>query len=316
MSNWIFDGKLERCMVAIPNRVGLLMAATVVRARGRGGPMDAIVFNQTGLQNRGGVGDYFRQLADQLALAGYLVVRYDPTGTGDSEGLGLPDAPLDEYFCAVESGAHAEDAMDVNRWTRATFSPRRLFLWGQCDGALTAMFACEAQPADVSGLILLGLPVLHSSPLEEMRSFDAEMAWRGYLQRATSARSYLRRLRGESDYRFLAGAVKTRLRQLKRRLAARLKPTYKPDHARFNWNFWRAYRHMMELELPLLFLLCELDNETPDFNQEFRAKVLDNTPDSAARCSVVTLPRADHSLMTTDGRERALREMLGWLANR
>jgi pimeloyl-ACP methyl ester carboxylesterase len=86
------------------------------------------------------------QLAGALADAGFIVVRYDRRGTGQSGGRS-ESATLDD---------HAEDARTVVRWlsSRNDVDRRRIAVVGHGDGAWAAMTAA-AREGRISALITL-----------------------------------------------------------------------------------------------------------------------------------------------------------------
>lgn len=306
---------ITRCEVIIPNREGQPMYAVVTAPVEEPPRRRAVVFCQTGLQSKGGVGDYFRWLGDILSARGFHVVRFDQIGTGDSGGEISSGVTIDQYFNLVEAGACVRDTLAVLRWTKRELSTSEIYLWGQCDGAVTAALACARKPEMVTGLILLAMPVLYSDS-GEVRDLDAGVAMRGYLRKLIRVQSYLRLLKGQSDLRLIRGTLASGVRKANRRLQHFLdgftqKST--PDHLRFNWHFWDAFQQLMRGSKPILFLLCEIDNETPDFNHEFRYKVLDKHPEYTQLCTIKELPRADHSLVFEEGRAASSEAILEWL---
>ena len=274
-----------------------------------------VLFCQTGLQSKSGVGDYFRWLGDILSARGFHVVRFDQTGTGDSPGEITTDVTIDQYFNQVESGACVQDTMAVLRWIEREMAVPEIYLWGQCDGAVTAALACAQQPAAIAGLILLAMPVLFSDS-EEVRDLDADVAMRGYLRKLSNAQSYMRLIKGQSDLRLIRGTMASAVRKANRRvhhLFDKFTQKSTPDHQRFNWHFWDAFEQLMRERKQILFLLCEMDNETPDFNNEFRHKVLDRRPEYSQFCTIKNLPQADHSLVFDEGRSASREAILEWL---
>ena len=86
------------------------------------------------------------QLAGTLADAGFIVVRYDRRGSGQSGGRS-ESATLDD---------HADDARTVVRWlsSRKDVDRRRIAVMGHGDGAWTAM-TTAAREGRVSALVML-----------------------------------------------------------------------------------------------------------------------------------------------------------------
>jgi pimeloyl-ACP methyl ester carboxylesterase len=310
---------LRREALSIPNRQGLPMYAVVTRPAGDAEPREVLLFCQAGLQNKTGAGDYFRWLGDQLSGRGATVVRFDQTGTGDSPGEIGDDLELDRYFIKVQSGVSTDDTLDALRWARRTYPGARLYLWGQCGGCISALLACAREPQAVDGLVLLALPVLFSQQLEVVREHDAQVAWIGYLQKLTRPQSYLRLLRGQSEYHLIKAALLSATRNLRKHVLSSvesLRGDPVPDHPQFNHHLWEAFQEVMRQHKPVLLLMARLDNETPEFDDEFKAKVLDHRPAYRKLCSVRYLEQADHSLMLQEGRESSRDAILKWLAAR
>lgn len=312
---------ITRQVAEIPTRSGIPMAAVVTRpaASTPGSAGKAILFCQAGLQNKGGAGDYFRWLADELAAAGHVVVRFDALGTGDSPGEIANDVALEQFFVKIQEGASADDTVDALRWTREQAPGRDIFLWGQCGGCVTALMACAREPALASGLVLLATPVLYSRELGAVRDFDARMARKGYAQKLLQPRAWLRLLRGQSEYKLVLAAAMSVVKGARRRADAlrdRLRREPQPDHPLFNDKMYEAFRKVMRASKPILFLNAELDNETPEFRDAFQHKVLDCQSDYSRLCDVKFIEKADHSLMFMDARRLSRDLMLAWLAAR
>jgi dienelactone hydrolase len=91
----------------------------------------------------------FRDLAFQLARAGVIVVRYDPEGVGDSEGM--PNSTVDfdtEVADARAALAHAR--------ADARVDPDHVFVLGQGTGGGAATVIASSDPK-VAGLLVVGM---------------------------------------------------------------------------------------------------------------------------------------------------------------
>lgn len=306
---------LERRAVSVVSRGGHTMYG-VATSPASGARHKVILFCQAGLQSKSGVGDYFRWLGDRLALQGFHVVRFDPAGTGDSAGQVAQEMLLNNFFLKIQSGVFTEDTLDWVAWCKRTFPNTEIFLWGQCGGCISALMASAEEPRGIGGLILLATPVLFSPTLDIVREYDAMIAGKGYLRKLLQPKSYLRLLSGQSEYQLITGTIQTMLRKGKKKLFNSLETFKKepiPDHAMFNWYLWDAFHEVMRKKKPILFLNAQLDNETPEFNDEFKSKVLDKRRAFSRLCTVAYLRKADHSLMLEEAREYSLEAILRWM---
>ena len=307
--------EIKLSVVSVVSQCGQTMYG-VVHAPASVARNRVLILCQAGLQNKAGVGDYFRWLGDRLAAEGYLVVRFDPSGTGDSTGEVASDLPLNDFFMRIQSGAFKNDTLDWISWARKAFLGMEIFLVGQCGGCISALMACADQPQGIQGLILLATPVLLSTTLDSVREYDALIAGKGYVRKVLQPRSYMRLLGGKSEYRLIVGTVRVFARKAKTRVLGavdfvRREPV--PDHPMFNWHLWEAFLDVMRKKKPILFLNARLDNETPEFNDEFKHKVLDQRPAFAQLCQVEVLEKAEHSLMLPEARQNSLEAITRWL---
>jgi dienelactone hydrolase len=104
-----------------------------------------------------------RQLADELAMAGYAAMRFDYPGTGDSGDLAEGGRSPAEHWTGWQNGIGA--AMD---WLRATTGARRVILIGLRVGAMLATLVAERRH-DVSALVLLAPTLLGRSYIRQLR---------------------------------------------------------------------------------------------------------------------------------------------------
>jgi pimeloyl-ACP methyl ester carboxylesterase len=104
-----------------------------------------------------------RLLADEIAAAGYLALRFDYPGTGDSADV------ADEGHWA----AWLKSVDDAADWLRRSFGIRRLVFCGLRFGALLATLAAEDH-ADAVGLLLLA-PVLRGHSYMRQMTIEAQL---------------------------------------------------------------------------------------------------------------------------------------------
>ena len=279
-----------------------------------------IIFSQVGIVTKTGVGDHLRILSDNLAFHGYTVLRFDQSGMGDSCGEIRYGISIPEFFRLVQGGYYKNDVLNAMSWTAKQFKGYEIFLFGECGGCISILLACAEGKLAVKGIIMLAAPVLLYPGAEganeaPLRSFEAQVAFKAYLSKAFSPRAVLRLVRGKSDVtairQMCSVAVKSALARgfnLTRKYARGT-----PCHERFNWQFWDAFCTVVKNNTPILFLMPELDSETHEFNLYFKPYISSVLQGHEKNCSIVYLPRTDHSIMFQSSRDHMLRQILSWL---
>lgn len=294
--------RVHRDAVWIPNRDGRRMYGILTAPEEPGGNGSAIVFCHAGVTSKAGTGEYMRILADELAAEGYTVLRFDQSGVGDSEGDLPHGVPIDAYYRKVQGGLAVEDTECAVAWLRREVRPRAVYLFGHCGGGITASLVAAREPGAYAGIISVALPVLTSQPNEAVRG-RATPSIDGVCRRLLcDPRSVLRAVRERADIASVARALAasaTRIfgRRGRTNSGARL-------HERFNRVLGDAFERLMERRVPVLILLAALDNETPEFDRDFKATVLNVRPEWAGRWRAVYLPDTDHSVMFEASRNR------------
>lgn len=134
--------------------LGFTIAGTTTTPEQPTGPLPAVVFvggvNASDRDETIAGVTIWGQLAGALAKAGFLVVRYDKRGIGQSGGR-TESVTLQDY---------ADDAVNVVKWVRKQKSvdPRRVALIGRAEGAAAALLAAARAGSDVAAVGLLAGP--------------------------------------------------------------------------------------------------------------------------------------------------------------
>ncbi len=254
-----------------------------------------IIFCQAGLAIKSGVGNQFRLMCDNMASRCH-VLRFDQSGTGDSQGSVAADILMNDFFLMVMRGCFVDDTVSVIEWVRENFSEFKIILMGQCGGCLTAAYAGSRYIDDIHAYIMLAPPVLYlpetNQKKSSVRSFDANIILRMYFKKLFSLKSYMNFFRGKSDLYLLYNSF---LSVVKNRLSCRVLKKSVCTHERFNQMFWDAFQIIVKKERKILFIFPEMDNETYDFNTEFKPLITQYI--SSGLVSLEYVPESEHSLM-------------------
>lgn len=168
-----------------------------------------------GIKSRVAPHRLYVKLARHLACLGFMVLRFDFAGLGDSEGS-VGESAMADFYGTVQSGRYVDDTCAAMDWLQREYGASKFILAGLCGGAITGLLA-GAQDSRVDSLVALGLPVLLDSqgvdPTRYLTVGELKQ-WRdGYLSKIADVRSWLRLMTFRSNYRVMLRAFAVPFRQ-------------------------------------------------------------------------------------------------------
>jgi len=276
------------------------------------GPADTgIVLVNAGPTDRAGPHRLYLEWARRTAEAGYPTLRFDPRGTGESEGEwaeALRDGPVVQLYQQILGGAWQEDARSAIAFLRARTGVQKVLVVGLCGGAMTALAAGATEPA-VRGLFLMGTPVTHSTAtgrVADLPRTTITQEWRRYLRKLFDFGAWRRFFTFRTDYRTLLAVALSRLRHLRQGA----QNAHAPD--RRNPLFVERLEQALAAGKRVEFLFAERDF----LWQEFQEQVL-HRPRAAGRAAIpVTVIReANHTLTEPEWHEQAFQRFMAWVAH-
>jgi len=248
----------------------------------------------------------FVRQARELQRAGFIVARFDTSKVGYSQGELASGRAIDS-FDSIQTGLFQSDARLCVSYLKGKLNPRRIFFWGLCGGALTAIITA-AKDKDIDGVIFVAGPVTVTSAdfeLSHLHPFDANILILGYIKRILNPAAWLRFLSGKTSYRWI-------FRSLKVKLLSKI-PHHKGELAndnetvtgenkgdRFNGVFLESFDIIVKSGRPIFFLIPELDQATYDFERMFAGPILSRYTDFAGYFSIAKVPKANHTFSTAE----------------
>ena len=198
--------------------------------RADGGPGTPVLVLNPGHVARCGAGDLLALTADELALRGHPVYRFDFPGLGDSVG----DLPAweAEFFRFIQNGGNTDLTLELIRYVEKHSSSAGVVLIGLCGGAVTAAFAADKAKSAVRGIVMLDTDFSLLAPGDEdeaQRDTTAHTGTRSRVSRFArklgSAQTWLRFLTGENRHARILRPLQGVLLPLVRRLMSRKLPS-------------------------------------------------------------------------------------------
>jgi pimeloyl-ACP methyl ester carboxylesterase len=201
-------------------------------------PLPAIIILNAGLLHRVGPNRLHVKLARAMASAGFLALRFDFSGVGDSP------ARMDRG--SIDEGVVRETQEAVD-FLEHTFGVRRVILLGLCSGADTAFRTACREPR-VAGVIGINGSYLEESQKGPVQQYlRATTQERYYRRQLLSPRKWWRCATGKSNLRQLIRFLRTRARARVRRI---------PRHATAT-GFPRKCHELIDRGVHLLLVYSE-----------------------------------------------------------
>lgn len=247
-----------------------------------------------GPQYRVGSHRQFVLLARRLAAQGYLALRFDVRGMGDSVGE-LRD------FQQIQ----ADVAAALASLTRVAPELQQLVLWGLCDGASAALMQCLAQPHPmVRGLCLVNPWVRSAEGLARTQLKHY------YLQRLAQREFWIKLLSG----RVAGSALSGLWNSLRLATARRSAPASGPGSAAASLPFQsQMQRGLATFEGAVLVLLSGRDYTAREFSDTARNDPAWRRALQRPGVTQADLPDADHTCSAPASQDQLETLTADWL---
>jgi pimeloyl-ACP methyl ester carboxylesterase len=284
----------------------------------------AVIMFNIGLHYRVCHSRLFVRQARDLQRAGFTVIRFDPTRVGYSHGEIRVERAIDSYN-SVQTGLFKDDACQVISYVRNEYYPQKLFLYGLCGGALTAIIAAALNPA-VDGVAFVAGPVTVTSPeyeLSTLHPFEAKIGFRSYRARLLNPVAWFHFLTGRAAYRTffrtLVAVVKDRFRRQAGPVDSATDASDGADENKgdlYNHTYHEAFGELMKAGKDVLFLMPELDRATYDFDRIFSSRYLPSFEAFKRHYSVERVEKANHTFSTSAAARQLFDITRHWLQSK
>ncbi len=302
--------------VLFPNRDGLELFGIIHHPDADKGRSIPIILLSPGIKSRVAPHRLYVKLARRLAKLGFLVLRFDFSGLGDSEGT-VNEELVPDFYATVQLGRYVEDTRAAMDWMEREFGASRFILAGLCGGAITGVLA-GARDQRVDSLIGLGLPViLDSADVDHTRYLTTGELnqWRqGYRSKLSDPRSWLRFLTLRSNYRVILKIILSSLAPKAARLPIdRAGGT--EQSANINPLFPVAFETMVSTRAVLL-IFSEADRLYSIYQERFAQPFEATLQRHEDNFEIHVVKDANHIFALSEWEEDMLRRVTSWLDRR
>ena len=248
----------------------------------------AFVLLNAGVVHRVGPNRLHVNAARRLAALGFLAVRFDFSGLGDSASR-RDTTPFDQ--------ASVLETREVMSAIQQEYGVSRFVTAGLCSGAVVA-FRTAVADERVQGAVLINPQGFVQSPEWNDYVLNKTLARRYWRHKLLSPASWRRALTGRTNYAQLAAVMK-------RRAYSMLK---KDDAvARVAGGLAAEFKHLQARGLRMLLACSE-----GDYGVDYLETILGPRFSRHGRVETVMLPRGDHSLTMTVTQDRFFSGLERW----
>jgi pimeloyl-ACP methyl ester carboxylesterase len=273
----------------------------------------AIILLSAGIKYRTGPNRLYVHLARELAKRGYLVLRWDSRGMGESDGS-IPVGPLTEVWRTIETGRYVNDAFLAMGAVRSGYDVKKVVLGGLCGGALTAQMAAAERPDSVDGVISMNTVVLLSGgrradPEEEIAHPGRRVA--GYLKKGLTIEGWRRIAKGDIGFRRVARTIRAAAAGILRRIVDD-RTSIPPD---MNPLFPRSFTAVQKSGIPHLLVFSGRDESWWTFEDVFLTRNLGGRK-SEEHYAIEVIHEANHNFFLIEWRSAVISTIVHWLETR
>ena len=292
------DGMYRRGVVSLPRDT---RAATT-----------GVLLLPAGLKYHVGPHRYYVKLARYLAAEGYIVLRFDPLGVGESDGL-MQKGPTREIWQSIETGRYVEDVLLAAARFRKQYGLAVVAAGGICGAAVTALLAAATPESGIDGVISINTAVSLSATqggaAKIIGSSQADHNFRSYLRKVFSLDAWKRVFARESDFTSIRRTLFTKVCSV---LHFGL-PATGGDNDKVNRSFIKALHTVRKRGIRHLLVFSGNDNRW----FEFRDMVLSGEPSGnmeSVTTQISLIRDANHELHLREWQDESMGVIRTWLS--
>jgi len=278
---------------------------------------EGVILVHSGGAGRIGYGCQHVHYARQLCSEGFYVLRFDPHGMGDSEGV-IPNCSWSSFWSNIQTGLYIDDVMVAIDFFVREENIKNITLMGLCSGALSALLSTE-EDNRVDALILLEMPVLLDDPSIDYQGKIPVSIYRSHLiKKILSFESWKKFLTLKTNYRHILRLAYTWIKkEIKRSKSTDdNRKLLNPDRPDFNKYVLSSFMSFVNRKKRVLFIYGTNGRSLKEFQDEFQTKYLSPNDKYNSFYDVYTIERANHQLTQRKWQDDAIKKSIEWLKNR
>jgi hypothetical protein len=279
-----------------------------------------IILLSSGIKSRVAPHRLYVKMANRFCEMGFMVLRMDPEGLGDSEGE-IEEHLAADVYGSIEVGRLVNDTIDAMDWMQSNYGAAMFILSGLCGGAITGLLT-GATDRRVVSLLGLGMTCIVSGSktdrLRYLTQVQLDSLRKTYLRKVADPESLIRLLTFRTDYRQLIKSLSQPMsRWLKKYCSVSQKgpnEAIKHDSAGSNLNphFPKAFLSFLRKRKMLLIFSGE-DRLYWEFQEKFMSIYRDSVVPFTSNLTINVINDANHIFSFSEWQDEMLRVSCEWL---
>lgn len=284
-----------------------------------------IILLSPGIKSRIAPHRLYVKMARHYASTGYVVLRFDYHGLGDSEG-DVKEEFVADFYGSIQRGRYVDDVLAAMDYMKEQQAVGQFVVGGLCGGAITGL-AAASNDQRIVGLLGLGIPViLDGSDVDHSISMTEGQANRirnAYINKILSPSAWKRFISFNSDYReiyrlfFKKSKDKPVVRSPGSSLAAtgvKLPENVERAGGNFNPLFPVIFHKMISTSRKMLLIFSDMDRLYWEFDEKFWKPYSDVLLQYQHNVEIRVLKDANHILSFTESQKEMLNLTGDWLS--
>ena len=272
-----------------------------------------IIILTPGVKNRVAPHRLYVKMARRFCDLGFHVLRFDPKGSGDSEG-DIDEKLAADLYGSIQVGRFVNDTIDAMDWMKNESEVSRFILAGLCGGAITGLLT-GAVDDRVHLLLGLGIPVILDSASMDQKKYmtmgQLEVIRNSYLRKMLDIKAWSRFLSLKSDYHLILKAfmisirkkaVDYQTRHSKNEISTNSRRRIKNN---FNQYFPLALHNMLSSRNVVL-IFSEVDRLVREFQEQYLQNYAQEFKMLSKNFQIYVIKNANHILSFAEWQDEML----------
>lgn len=272
--------------------------------------------------NEGKIGHGRRYVffARKLCSAGFYVLRFDPHGMGDSEGI-IPTCPMSTFWSLIQTGLYVDDTITSIDYFTNEEGVQNITLIGLCAGAATAMLTA-GRDVRVGSVIPISMPVIIDDPSIDYLGEKIASSYNSYLvnyiKKIGSLESWRNLLTFKTDYgqiaRIFGSWLKKELKLSNKSADKKNEEIKISDRLDFNRYILDSFINFTSRGGRALFIYEDENSRSyREFRDEFQKRYLSQTDKDQGLYEIFTVKDANHLFTQRKWQEAVIERTVLWL---